>query len=1560
MQNPRNRMSITCPKGLQNQPGENNCFLNSAVQVLWHLDVFRRSFRILSGHACVGHSCIFCALKVIFTQFQYSDQTVLPPDQLRKALADTFLDQQRFQVGDMDDAAECFENILYQIHFHVANKEPEDRCKAPHCVSHQKFGMSIVEQIICPCGAKNEPFAFNQLVLYVPTSALVSQAKSLIESEGSYFDPSERFSQLVGRAMRSGDVRDCPKSCGEKVLLNRSLRNCPDVVSVGLVWDTDRPSMNYIMDIGELIGTHLKLTDLYNHVSNEYLHETTFELVGVVAYYGKHYSSFVRHTHSKRWIYFDDAAIQEVGDQWQAVIDKCCKSHYQPLLLLYANPEGTVVNTHTAPQTTTIVPRNTFRPHRRNHSRSSSVDSLGSPSRGGGSSGASSDSTVKLADAARRAITPTPWEIQKHSQVNPPRRRAVTPGPDDIKRHANDIDISNRMNEHQRQGSFLFAVDNNLEPREIALDDDASVQSYQTDSFPPPPPPIDENWHRQYNSQHLSPRDGSDAGSSSSDAGISSGRRTKSIGRQNSTNGNSKPPSPFHQRKMKLKSLKSEIARTRNSSTSSTENTNVVSGQPPKSPGISKKLFSKTKDLVRKESFKKNKDKVHADIIRFHMNGAEEARSSPQQPRIAEKSNSSENLLSSSRNDGDLRRGQKLVSRAQSVDGNLNCFDADADPRSVRFAADAWTRPAGRTCDDSSYPQPSRTYIDNGYQSLPRPKRSAAKASKSYSIQKMDQPDGARNVVIDASKSMSRKNNGPASPDHKNYISRNTVEAILMRQGVQAKTAPQGAPRSQTTTAHRHQNALKVVIPERDDTSLDSQKDSGYRSGGSAGDRSSASSMSVDSPTTAPSNNGQPHYQQQQQQTYRQNNNRNNGNTNSNPIYGDVSEFEKKGFQSQCEHLCTRAEDLMEKSVRTEESGDLHNALMFCTQATICLKQAMDIPYIDNQAHMYAQMKHNTCVMRTRSLHRRIMMRQDSGNSTMSSTPSESNSDHSNNPSNAVTNESQKQNVNLKPPSASSRQRPQSADTRTARERSLTRNKPNIPSKPASFSEHDALQRKSRVDISQANNANAGKYCVRNPQIVTQSDAGKSRGRAGSLTSTGENGADNSPAQIIDFEVNRTADIYATLPKRGLHNKPIVTKDTKHVQAYQDYLNKQRIHNEGINITGGQNQGPSGGQVTQAPNGQSSNEMLTQNVVMRRRRSADKVKPPPPVRKSSIPNSQAVAQAISNMSQQAAQQAAQQSAQQSAQQPVQQTAQQPVRQTADGQSRRSNYADPGSIGLQDRGVQRDYPSQVSLARQPNRADFNNGQNDPRRNNPPESHKDPYANYKEGCYPPASVGSAGGQAPRQQNTAVLPNRPQLPDSYQRVSPRDDVAARNAARQANRNSGYYPQNGGSGPGTQQQHAFNNRDQQHANYGVYDSPRATNRQSEQMNSGPGRPDTAYRHPQRDVSSDRSRGNREMPVYHRQNSDPSRERYNRERSNLRPTQFCPICGQVETWIPQMQKCKVCDCISYDNPPNNAHYQQKNSSSSSSRQQTYIAPDDGCRSLDRRRPFKTVRFKQS
>uniref|UniRef100_A0A4W5NXT4 Ubiquitin specific peptidase 54b n=1 Tax=Hucho hucho TaxID=62062 RepID=A0A4W5NXT4_9TELE len=63
----------------------------------------------------------------------------------------------------------------------------------------------------------------------------------------------------------------------------------------------------------------------------------------MVCYYGKHYSTFFFQTKIRKWMYFDDAHVKEIGPKWKDVVVRCIKGHYQPLLLLYADPRGTPV-----------------------------------------------------------------------------------------------------------------------------------------------------------------------------------------------------------------------------------------------------------------------------------------------------------------------------------------------------------------------------------------------------------------------------------------------------------------------------------------------------------------------------------------------------------------------------------------------------------------------------------------------------------------------------------------------------------------------------------------------------------------------------------------------------------------------------------------------------------------------------------------------------------------------------------------------------------------------------------------------------------------------------------------------------------------------------------------------------------------------------------------------------------------------------------------------------------------------------------------------------------------
>ncbi|XP_053292874.1 inactive ubiquitin carboxyl-terminal hydrolase 54 [Pleuronectes platessa] len=336
---PRTMTSIAPSKGLSNEPGQNSCFLNSALQVLWHLDIFRRSFRQLTTHKCMEDSCIFCALKNIFAQFQYSSEKVLPSDALRNALAKTFQDEQRFQLGIMDDAAECFENLLMRIHFHIADETKEDICTARHCIPHQKFAMTLFEQCLCShCGASSDPLPFIQMVHYISTTSLCNQAVKMLETR-------ERATPgMFGELLRNasmGDLRSCPSQCGQQLRIARVLLNSPEIITIGLVWDSDHSDL--AEDVIHTLGTCLRLGDLFYRVTEEKARQSELYLVGMVCYYGKHYSTFFFQTKIRRWMYFDDAHVKEIGPKWKDVVSRCIKGHYQPLLLLYADPRGTPV-----------------------------------------------------------------------------------------------------------------------------------------------------------------------------------------------------------------------------------------------------------------------------------------------------------------------------------------------------------------------------------------------------------------------------------------------------------------------------------------------------------------------------------------------------------------------------------------------------------------------------------------------------------------------------------------------------------------------------------------------------------------------------------------------------------------------------------------------------------------------------------------------------------------------------------------------------------------------------------------------------------------------------------------------------------------------------------------------------------------------------------------------------------------------------------------------------------------------------------------------------------------
>ena len=231
-------------KGLTNPPKAFNCFLNAVIQSLWHLDHFKSLFVSLDKHSwdslnsiqnghehaemtdtdfkdidfplenekvddngkplmtscqtrCRGvmalerktiPTCVYCALRWIFERFQYDDDAHnLPSDGMRVALAALGERNKRFQLKSMEDAAECFEMIMEQIHDDVCgihaceSKNPSfDRfsCQQANCPAHVVFGYEVFDERYCKCHFPRSAGTIHSgCIYYLSASKLVARSR---------------------------------------------------------------------------------------------------------------------------------------------------------------------------------------------------------------------------------------------------------------------------------------------------------------------------------------------------------------------------------------------------------------------------------------------------------------------------------------------------------------------------------------------------------------------------------------------------------------------------------------------------------------------------------------------------------------------------------------------------------------------------------------------------------------------------------------------------------------------------------------------------------------------------------------------------------------------------------------------------------------------------------------------------------------------------------------------------------------------------------------------------------------------------------------------------------------------------------------------------------------------------------------------------------------------------------------------------------------------------------------------------------------------------------------
>ncbi|CAH0477979.1 unnamed protein product [Peronospora belbahrii] len=388
---------LSARKGLRNDLGSNNCFLNVIIQSLWHV----RSCRVLISmgdhavhHRCNGKPtnastlkkftitpCLLCELEQIFIMYQFAEQPVLDVDRVRLALGDSFA------LGAMNDATETLETILDALHYDTFNrmlllrqgrsnsnddtkeaKNTEEMSESlrldafaiicePQCVAHRLFQMNLMELKFCTyCGHTAEPIMNTDFLYRVYAQELLNDARMGPEGEKKMNMTLEEVLRLEAQAQDVAGTCDACEEGGQRAL-SRWILTLPMVFCISIIWSSSHVEKTDIKDWMVLLSSQCTTGDNGDELrqaldlgrifrlDNSTEVSSLYLFRGLVCYYGRHYVGFFASrsvdeagVERERWFLFDDTRVKLVGT-WADVRLRVERGGYQPTLLFYERNE---------------------------------------------------------------------------------------------------------------------------------------------------------------------------------------------------------------------------------------------------------------------------------------------------------------------------------------------------------------------------------------------------------------------------------------------------------------------------------------------------------------------------------------------------------------------------------------------------------------------------------------------------------------------------------------------------------------------------------------------------------------------------------------------------------------------------------------------------------------------------------------------------------------------------------------------------------------------------------------------------------------------------------------------------------------------------------------------------------------------------------------------------------------------------------------------------------------------------------------------------------------------
>ena len=321
-----------------NNKGNNNCFINVLVQILFHSPEFRRDYLNIDFDKTDLNNPLF-QLQILFLKYmEYQTdkkQYIIDIKNFRNQLSKIFTDIEEGIVGDPVEVLNHIFNAihLYKVKHNNLNEFNASKFNCQHsCLSHKFFSIKLIETLICEsCKCKNEiPYDENYFIYEIFVFEILEQLHN--KTNQLFRNKLFSYSKIINMEIQNLKISECKckNPLIKRHLIQKDYNNL--YLIINLTWDNPIPRMTDICKMFNLIPLVDSNSNLFT-LSNEDKLKSDYYLYALVLFYNGHYTCALNS--NNKWYFIDDTKYK-IFQSYKDLIKDLIKNHYHPIILFYS------------------------------------------------------------------------------------------------------------------------------------------------------------------------------------------------------------------------------------------------------------------------------------------------------------------------------------------------------------------------------------------------------------------------------------------------------------------------------------------------------------------------------------------------------------------------------------------------------------------------------------------------------------------------------------------------------------------------------------------------------------------------------------------------------------------------------------------------------------------------------------------------------------------------------------------------------------------------------------------------------------------------------------------------------------------------------------------------------------------------------------------------------------------------------------------------------------------------------------------------------------------------